>query len=240
MRSEPSGKIPGHLAIIMDGNGRWAERRGMPRIAGHQAGVRATRRIVRAAGKAGIKYLTLFAFSTENFKRPKREVSALFNLLREFIRKDVEELLANDVRLAVIGDLAKLPGDIRRLIAEALERTKDCKKMTLIIAIAYGGRDEIVRAARKFAASGKKKLSEKEFGRLLDTAAFPDPDMLIRTGNEIRISNFLTWQTAYAELYFTPTLWPDFSRRRLLAAIAEYQRRERRFGLTSAQLGAKA
>ena len=240
MRSESPGKLPRHIAVIMDGNGRWAERRRLHRIQGHQAGVKATRRVVRAGRRLGLKYLTLFALSTENLKRPKAEVSALFDLLREFIRKDVDELVSNRIRLGVIGNIGLLPVDIQEMIAEALDRTHNGKAMTLIIAIAYGGRDEIVRATRKFCHSGKKNLTEKEFAGFLDTAEFPDPDMLIRTGNELRVSNFLVWQTAYAELYFTKTLWPDFSRRHLLAAIREYQRRERRFGLTRAQLGSKS
>ena len=239
MRSDRSGRTPRHIAIIMDGNGRWAERRGLLRIQGHQAGVKATRRVVRNARKLGVKYLTLFALSTENLNRPKPEVSALFNLLREFIVKDVEELAENHIRLAVIGNIGRLPRDVQDLVADALDRTKNGKAMTLIIAIAYGGRDEIVRAVKKILHSGQGSVNEHEFGRFLDTAEFPDPDMLIRTGNEIRTSNFLIWQTAYAELYFTKTLWPDFSRRHLLAAVKEYQRRERRFGLTSAQLSSK-
>jgi undecaprenyl diphosphate synthase len=223
----------------MDGNGRWAERKGLFRIQGHQAGIKATRRTVRHARKLGIKYLTLFALSTENLKRPKQEVNALFDLLREFINKDVDELVENGVRLAVIGNIGLLPRDIQDLVADALDRTKSGKAMTLIIAIAYGGRDEIVRAVKKLLHTGQKNIAEHDFAKFLDTADFPDPDMLIRTGNELRTSNCLIWQTAYAELYFTKTLWPDFSRRHLLNAVKEYQRRERRFGLTSAQLSSK-
>ena len=238
MRSEqPPGKLPRHIAIIMDGNGRWAERRGLFRIQGHQAGIKATRRTMRAARQMGIKYLTIFALSTENLKRPAEEVSALFDLLREFINKDIEELFQNGVRVAVIGNIKLLPADVQKMIAGAREKTKNCREMTLIIAIAYGGRDEIIRAARKFAASGRKDITEKEFSQLMDTAEFPDPDLLIRTGDEIRVSNLLVWQTAYSEFYFTKTLWPDFSKRHLEKALKNYQARERRFGLTSAQLG---
>lgn len=240
MRSEGVGRLPRHIAIIMDGNGRWAEQKGLHRIQGHQAGVKATRRVVRAARRLGIKYLTLFALSTENLNRPKSELNALFNLLREFIRKDVDELVENRIRLAVIGNLGLLPVDIQEMVADALDRTQAGKAMTLIIAIAYGSRDEIVRATRKFCHSGKKNLNCEEFSQFLDTAEFPDPDLLIRTGNELRISNFLLWQAAYAELYFTKTLWPDFRSRHLRAAVREYQKRERRFGLTREQLRAKS
>ena len=240
MRSEPSPEpAPAHVAIIMDGNGRWAQNRGMLRILGHQAGIKATRRVVRAARRIGIKYLTLFALSTENLNRPKPELNALFSLLREFIVKDIAEMIENNVRLIVIGRLTLLPRDIQKLIADAVFRTRKLKKMTLVIAIAYGGRDEIVRAAEKFAASGRKKLSQKDFSQLLDTAGIPDPDLLIRTGDELRISNFLVWQSAYTELYFTKTLWPDFSKRHLQKAVREFNARERRYGLTSEQLGPK-
>lgn len=240
MRSDPrSPRLPRHIAVIMDGNGRWAERRGMHRIQGHQAGIKATRRIVRVCRKMGIKYLTLFALSTENLKRPKTELNALFNLFRHFIKKDITEMVENRVRLRVIGRIELLPQDIRKMIAESLERTRNCRAMNLIIAIAYGGRDEIIRAAQKFARSGKRNLNERDFAQMLDTAGIPDPDILIRTGDEIRISNFLIWQIAYAELYFTKTLWPDFSRRHLLKAVKSFQARERRFGLTSEQLGPK-
>jgi undecaprenyl diphosphate synthase len=221
----------------MDGNGRWAQNRGMSRIMGHQAGIEATRSVVRAARKIGVKYLTLFALSTENLNRPKPELNALFSLLREFIVKDIAEMIENNVRLIVIGRLTLLPRDIQELIADAVARTRKLKKMTLVIGIAYGGRDEIVRATEKFARSGRKKLTEKDFSGLLDTAGIPDPDLLIRTGGELRISNFLVWQSAYTELCFTRTLWPDFSRRHLQKAVREFNARERRYGLTSEQLG---
>ncbi len=228
--------LPRHIAIIMDGNGRWAKRRGLSRIYGHQEGVKATKRVVRAVRQLEIPYLTLFALSTENLQRPKQELNALFDLLRQYVKTELDELVEHGIQLKTIGRLELLPKDIQKLVRFALERTKNCKDMTLTIALAYGARDEILRAVEKYARAPSRRLRERSFSQLLDTAQLPDPDLLIRTGGEMRVSNFLLWQIAYTELYFTRTLWPDFRRRHLLQAIKEYQRRERRFGLTSEQI----
>jgi len=232
-------QLPRHIAIIMDGNGRWAKRRGLNRIYGHREGVKATKRVVRIARELKIPYLTLFALSTENLNRPKEELNALFDLLRDYIKKELDELIENGIRLKVIGRLELLPKDIQLLIKDAIEKTKKGKDMVLTIALGYGARDEILRAVEKYSQNPSKKLTEKSFSKLLDTRDLPDPDLLIRTGGEMRVSNFLLWQIAYTELYFTKTLWPDFSRRHFLQAIREYQRRERRFGLTSEQISKK-
>lgn len=236
MKSEPAPEsLPRHIAIIMDGNGRWALARGRDRIYGHRQGISATKKVVKAARRLGIPYLTLFALSTENLKRPARELNALFDLLRNYIQQEIDELVKNGVRLKVIGRVELLPQDIRKLIREALEKSKKGGKLFLTIALGYGGRDEMVRAVNQ-ARLTKKNLSEKDFSALLDTAGLPDPDLLIRTGGELRISNFLLWQMAYSELYFTKTLWPDFAGAELRKAIRFYQTRERRFGLTPEQI----
>ncbi len=232
--------MPKHVAVIMDGNGRWAKRRGQDRIYGHRRGIEATKTTVKDARRMGVSYLTLFALSTENLKRPRRELEALFNLLRGYIRQEIEQLVENGVRLRVIGRTELLPKDLQELIAGALAKSKNCRKMTLTIALCYGGRDEILRAAAKAMRLKKKSLDEKTFSALLDTAGMPDPDLLIRTGGELRISNFLLWQLAYTELYFTNTLWPDFSGKELRKAVKFYQTRERRFGLTSEQIEEKS
>jgi len=223
----------------MDGNGRWAKNKGLARVIGHREGVKATRRVVRQVRKLGIPYLTLYALSTENLNRPKKELQALFNLLRHYIKKELDKLVKNGVQLKIIGRVEVLPKDVQGLIKEAVERSKDCKDMVLIIALAYGARDEILRAFKRLAKAGRKNFSERDFSNYLDTAGIPDPDLLIRTGAEMRISNFLLWQIAYTELYFTKTLWPDFGARHLGKALQEYQRRERRFGLTSEQIQQK-
>ncbi len=235
MKSEPPGPLPRHIAIIMDGNGRWAVARGRDRIQGHRQGIEATKKVVKAARRAGISCLTLFALSTENLKRPARELNALFDLLRDYIKKELAELIKNGIRLKVIGRAELLPKDLQKLIQDALKKSRAGEKMVLTIALCYGGRDEILRAVSR-GPGLRKNLSEKKFGILLDTSGIPDPDLLIRTGGEFRISNFLLWQIAYTELYFTKTLWPDFSSRELRKAIRFYQTRERRFGLTPEQI----
>ena len=232
--------LPRHIAIIMDGNGRWAKRRGLNRIYGHRAGVKATKRVVRAVRQLEIPYLTLFALSTENLQRPKKELNALFDLLRQYINTELDELVEHGIRLKTIGRLELLPPGIQELVRFALKRTRKGKDMTLTIALAYGARDEIIRASEKYAQNPRVKLTEKTFAQLLDTERIPEPDLLIRTGGEMRVSNFLLWQIAYTELYFTRTLWPDFGRSHLVRALREYQRRERRFGLTSEQIQRKA
>ena len=240
--SEESGgaAIPRHIAIIMDGNGRWAKARGLPRNLGHRKGVDAVREVVKACPDLGIEYLTLYAFSTENWKRPASEVSGLMDLLRIFIRSELEQLRRNGVRVRVIGNRDKLPADIVKLVEEAEAKTLDNSRLTLIIALSYGSQDELAQAARRLAEAalrGEIKPEQIDAGmieRNLLTVGIPDPDLLIRTSGEQRLSNFMLWQVAYSELVFTDTLWPDFGRAELAEAIAEYGRRERRYGGSSA------
>ncbi|MGN6597534.1 polyprenyl diphosphate synthase [Sphingopyxis terrae] len=217
-----------HVAIIMDGNGRWAKKRHLPRIAGHRAGVEAVRTIVRAAGDLGIEALTLYAFSSENWKRPEDEVSDLMGLLKRFIVSDIEEFSANDVRLKIIGDWRALAPDVVALIEDAIARTAHNRRTTLAVALNYGAQDELVRAAKAAAAEGE--ISAETIAAHLDTADMPPLDLLIRTSGEVRLSNFLLWQAAYAELYFTDRLWPDFKPADLKAALDHFAARERRFG----------
>ena len=235
------GSAVRHIAIIMDGNGRWAADRGLPRAEGHRQGVESVRRTVEAALALGITHLTLFSFSSENWARPKEEISDLFGLLRRFIRRDLADLHKNGVKIRVIGTRTGLEADILRLIDDAIELTKNNTALNLTIAFNYGARDEIARAARRIAEAAAEgslapsEVTEERFGSYLDTANLPDPDLLIRTSGELRLSNFLLWQLAYAEFVFVDTYWPDFSREQLEAAIAEYQRRSRRFGRISAR-----
>jgi len=228
--------LPRHVAIIMDGNGRWARARGLPRVEGHRRGVDALRRIVRHAGDRGIEVLTLFSFSSENWSRPPDEVRDLMALLHRFVRRDLAELRAANVRVRVIGAREGLDDGIRRLLDEAESETRGNDGLTLVIAFNYGGRDEITRAARRLAedvAAGRIAPAAVDAGALaarLDTAGLPDPDLVIRTSGEIRVSNFLLWQAAYSEFVFLPTCWPDFAAADFDAAIADYRGRERRFG----------
>jgi len=229
-----------HIAIIMDGNGRWAKRRGLPRSQGHQAGVNAARRVTRAAYKRKIPFLTLYALSTENLARPKRELEALSALLRQYLEAELDSLLENEIKIRLIGNRELLGKDLRRRIEEAEKITAAGKKMTLLLAVCYGARDEIARAVNRVA--GRKtgaRISENDLARNLDTEGTPDPDLLIRTGGERRLSNFLLWQLAYSELYFTTVLWPDFKPRHLQAAIDWFQSRERRFGRTDETVSRK-
>jgi undecaprenyl diphosphate synthase len=234
--------IPRHVAVIMDGNGRWAERRGLDRVQGHRAGIEALRATVRAAHELGVRFLTLYAFSTENWSRPKGEVDALMGLLEHYLAAELEELDRNGIRLRAIGRLDRLPEVTRVKLEEALERTRDNSEMTVVFALSYGGRTEIADAARKLARdveSGKldpEQIDEKTFAAYLYDPELPDPDLLIRTGGEARVSNFLLWQIAYAELHVTEVMWPDFRKNDLVEAVLDYQQRERRYGLTSAQL----
>lgn len=223
-----SGHGARHVAIIMDGNGRWAKKRFLPRVAGHKAGVEAVRAIVRAAGDLGIEAMTLYAFSSENWKRPQEEVSDLMGLMKRFIISDLDEFAANDVRLKVIGDWRGLAPDVVALIENALERTAGNKRTTLAVALNYGAQDELVRAAKAAAAAGE--ITAEAIEANLDTADMPPLDLLIRTSGEVRLSNFLLWQSAYAELYFTDRLWPDFTPADLQAALDHFARRERRYG----------
>jgi len=235
--------VPRHVAIIMDGNGRWAAARGLPRVEGHRRGVEALRKTVRAAGDIGIRCLTIFSFSSENWQRPASEIRDLMGLLRRFIRNDLAELHSSNVRVRVIGERADLDPDIRRLLEEAEELTRANSGLTLVVAFNYGARDEIARAARTIAydvAKGVLKpedVTEELIGARLDAADIADPDLIIRTSGEQRLSNFLLWQAAYSELVFLPVYWPDFDRAVLEQAIEEYRRRERRFGGLAAKTG---
>ncbi|PWU00952.1 MAG: isoprenyl transferase [Terriglobia bacterium] len=234
-------RLPAHIAIIMDGNGRWAGRRRLPRVAGHQAGVGPVRNTVETCGRLGVKVLTLYAFSVENWKRPRAEVETLWRLLRYYLRQELPELQKNDVRLQAIGRLDALPAPVRKELEAAVEATSSNRGLLVNLAINYGGRAEIIDAvnailegARLDGSISSLKLDEELIASNLYTASCPDPDLLIRTSGEMRISNFLLWQIAYAELYVTGTLWPDFTRRDLLEAIVEYQKRDRRYGGLSA------
>jgi len=228
--------LPRHIAIIMDGNGRWAKQRGLPRIAGHREGINSVRQIVRAAGELGVEVLTLYVFSAENWRRPRREIGALMRLLRETTEREIDDLMKNDVRLAVIGKLDDVAPSARRVLQDAMDRTKDNKRLLLNLAINYGGRAELIDAIQRLAEDiqtgqvHSESIDEKMFAKYLYTGGLPDPDLLIRTSGEMRISNFLLWQIAYAEIYVTDILWPDFRREHLYRAILDYQRRDRRFG----------
>lgn len=232
---------PRHVAVIMDGNGRWAAERGLPRVEGHRQGVETVRQVVEASIELGITHLTLFSFSSENWSRPEQEIYDLFGLLRRFVRRDLAELHKNGVKITVIGSRIGLEDDILRMLDDAVELTKDNTSLNLIIAFNYGGRDEIARAARRIAEDAKegrlapKDVTQDRFAAYLDTAGLPDPDLLIRTSGELRLSNFLLWQLAYAEFVFVDAYWPDFNKELFVAAIAEYQRRNRRFGGRSAR-----
>lgn len=237
-------KLPSHVAVIMDGNGRWAKQHGQPRVFGHRNGVKAVREITEAAAELGVNYLTLYAFSTENWSRPKLEVGALMHLLVETIHHEVGTLNKNNIRLQAIGDLAKLPEKTHKALLEGIDQTKDNTRMTLVLALNYSARWEILEASRRLAhevAEGRLRpadIDDAAFSGALSTAGIPDPELLIRTSGEARISNFLLWQIAYAELYFSPVLWPDFTKQHFYEAVLDFQHRERRFGKTSEQLGA--
>ena len=223
-------RIPAHIAVIMDGNGRWAKSRRLPRIFGHRAGIASVREIVRTCGELGVKALTLYAFSAENWTRPTAEIHALMRLLEEYIVREAPELQKNRVRLRAIGRVEALPAGARKKLAEAIEATAPNKGLTLVLALNYGGRQEIVDACNRALRAGHKTIDEKTLAHHLDAPDCPEPDFLIRTSGEMRLSNFLLWECAYTELYVTKTLWPDFRKSHLYEAIAEYQRRERRFG----------
>jgi undecaprenyl diphosphate synthase len=238
----PPALPPTHVAIIMDGNGRWAKKRGMPRLEGHRRGVEAVRGVIEGARELGIQYLTLYAFSAENWKRPQDEVGGLMGLLEYFLRKETATLVKNGVRLRTIGRTQDLPPVVRAELDKAIAATAHFTGHTLILALNYGSRNEVIDAARAYAAAvaaGKEKLNDDSwstFSRYLYTSGIPDPDLVIRTSGETRISNFLLLQAAYAEFMFTDVLWPDFTKADLAAALADYARRERRFGLTGDQL----
>jgi undecaprenyl diphosphate synthase len=239
----PGDCVPGHVAIIMDGNGRWATRRGLPRVEGHRRGIEAIRRAVRAAGELGVRYLTIYSFSSENWRRPADEVADLMGLLKRFVRHDLADLHANNVRVRIIGERNGLQADIGALLDEAEGLTRNNDGLTLVVAFNYGGRQEIVRAVRAIAdrvAAGElapAEIDKEVLEAHLDTAGIPDPDLVIRTSGEQRVSNFLTWQTAYSEFVFLPDFWPDFDHAAFKAALEEYARRDRRFGGLGAQVG---
>jgi len=227
-----SGKIPSHVGVIMDGNGRWAQLRGLPRAEGHRVGAERAKEIIELSAEIGIKCLTLYTFSTENWQRPSSEVSMLMRLLEIYLKKELSVLVKRGIVFKVIGEIWRLPENIRALVEETEEKTAANKGMTLVTALSYSGRNEIVRALKKAVASGCDvgELTEDTFSRYLDTEGLPPPDLIIRTSGERRLSNFLLWQSAYAELYFTDTLWPDFDRAEMMLAIQDFQGRERRFG----------
>jgi len=235
-------RLPRHIAVIMDGNGRWAKAHGKPRVFGHKNGVNAVREATEAAAELGVDFLTLYAFSTENWGRPRLEVSALMGLLVETIRKEISTLNENNIRLKAIGDITKLPAKSQKALTEGIANTSSNTGMTLVLALNYSSRQEITNAAKRISQdvqSGKllaANIDDKIFSNYLETKDIPDPELLIRTSGEKRISNYLLWQIAYTELYFTETFWPDFKKQNLYQAIIDYQQRERRFGKTSDQL----
>jgi len=235
-------KLPQHVAVIMDGNGRWAKQKGKLRVFGHRNGVKAVREVTEAAAELGVNYLTLYAFSTENWSRPQTEVSALMRLLIETVRKELSTLTKNNIRLQAIGDLTKLPKATYKALMEGIEKTKHHTRMTLVLALNYSAKWEIMEASKKLAIEVKENklnpddINEEVFSNALSTTGIPDPELLIRTSGEQRISNFLLWQIAYAELRFFPIFWPDFRKEHLYEAILDFQNRERRFGKTSEQL----
>jgi len=235
-------RLPAHVAVIMDGNGRWAKQRNLDRSMGHVEGVNTVRRITEAASELGIKYLTLYTFSTENWNRPKAEVDALMNLVVVAIERETPDLIKNNVRLSMIGDIDRMPEFASTRLRKCIEDTSHCTGLTLVLALSYSSRWELIEACKKIAADVKddkleiEDIDDKVFSDSLTTKDMPDPDLLIRTAGDLRISNYLLWQIAYAELYFTPIFWPDFSKENFYEAIVEYQVRERRFGKTSEQV----
>jgi len=238
-------RLPSHVAIIMDGNGRWARQRGLDRIFGHQQGVNAVREIIETAAELGIRFLTLYAFSNENWRRPDEEVSALMGIMVQSLSNETDTLLKNNIRLKAIGDMERLSNDVRERLLETIELTSVSTGLNLIIAMSYSSRWEIAMAARKISTDVKEgilnplTITEENFERYLTTVGIPDPELMIRTSGELRISNFLLWQAAYAEFYFTDTLWPDFGKDDFYNAIIDFQKRERRFGKTSEQVSEK-
>ena len=240
-----TSRLPCHIAVIMDGNGRWAKQRGLSRITGHRNGVNAVRNLIEAAAELGIKYLTIYAFSTENWTRPDDEVAALMDLMVQSLNNETENLIKNNIRLKTIGENDRFSSDIKKQLNETINKTSTCTGLNLIIALSYSSRWEITNAAKQIAVDVKngtvdtELINETTFEKYLTTAGIPDPDLLIRTSGEMRISNFLLWQMAYTELYITDTLWPDFCKEDLYKAIIDYQSRERRFGKISEQIADK-
>lgn len=243
--ADESTDVPRHIAIIMDGNGRWAKRRGLPRVAGHKKGVETVREIVEACAQLGVSYLTIYTFSTENWKRPKNEVSTLMRLIVKSLQTETNDLHANNIKLTTIGNTDALPSEVRDELNQAIEKTKNNKRLTLNLALSYSGRWELTEAIKSISTLYKNKkvdldeITEKLVSEHLSTKGMPDPDLLIRSGGEYRISNFLLWQIAYSEIYVTKVLWPEFRYTKLIEAIKDYQKRERRFGLVSEQISEK-
>lgn len=232
-------KLPVHIAIIMDGNGRWAKVKNLDRISGHREGMKSVRSVVRAARDLGVRYITLYAFSAQNWQRPEIEVNALMELLKHYLSTESGKLVENGIRLNAIGRLHELPGDVLAALDDTMEKTRHCREMTLTLALSYGGREEIIDAVKRVVSDGiasPEDLGTANFSSYLYTANLPEPDLLIRTSGEMRISNFMLWQLAYTEIYVTKTLWPDFRKGHLVKAILNYQKRERRFGLTGEQV----
>lgn len=234
--------FPKHIAIIMDGNGRWAQAKGLMRIMGHHEGVKAVKTIVEAARESGVEVLTLYAFSTENWNRPKEEVSGLMGLLKKFLQSELEHMLENGIQLRCIGNINALPSDVRNILVETIDSTKHNGKLILNLALSYGGRDELVQAIQTMTqkcldgALAPQDISEETVSEHLFTAGLPDPDLVIRTGGEARLSNFLLWQSSYSEIYFSPVPWPEFNKKEFQHAIADFQKRQRRFGKTGEQV----
>jgi undecaprenyl diphosphate synthase len=235
-------KLPSHVAIIMDGNGRWAQQRGLSRIFGHQQGVNALREVIEAAAELGIGYLTMYAFSTENWSRPDDEVNALMGIMVQSLNNETDTLIKNNIRLMIIGDIERLSVDVRNRLDETLKQTSECTGLNLVVGLSYSSRWEILNAVRKLSADVDRgvlkpvEITEEDFEEYLSTKGIPDPELMIRTSGELRISNFLLWQIAYTELYFTEVLWPDFGKEDFYKAIIDFQKRERRFGKTSEQV----
>lgn len=235
-----TGRIPSHVGIIMDGNGRWAELRGLPRIEGHRRGAERAKEIAELSIELGVKCLTLYAFSTENWQRPQTEVSTLMKILEIYLKSELSDLIKKDIVFRAVGEIWRLPANIQTLIRETEKKTVSNKGMTLVAALSYSGRNEIIRAIRKIMDSDVKsdQITEETFDSYLDTSGLPAPDFIIRTSGEQRLSNFLLWQAAYAELYFTDTLWPDFNKEEFILSIQDFQSRERRFGAIPARMNA--
>ncbi len=230
-------RLPRHVVIIMDGNGRWAKQKKLSRLSGHKEGMKSASLAVKAAKELGIKYITLFAFSAQNWNRPEKEVIALMNLLKQYLESESKELVKRDIKLNAIGRLNELPDDVLDVLNSAIDLTSNCKGMTLTLALSYGGREEIIDAVNSIIEIGDRKaVDEKYFSGFLYTKDLPEPDLLIRTSGEMRLSNFLLWQLAYTEIYVTKTLWPNFRKSHLVRALLNFQKRERRFGLTSDQV----
>jgi undecaprenyl diphosphate synthase len=223
-------KLPKHIAFIIDGNGRWAQKRGLPRTVGHSYGVQAVANTIENCINLGIKYMSFYTFSTENWKRPKEEVDTIFELLRDYLKKDFQEYENKNIRVITSGDLAKLPQDVKEEIEKIKEKTKNCKEFVVNIAINYGGRDEIIKAVNTIINEGKKEVTKETFANYLYTKDLPDPDLIVRTSGEFRTSNFMPYQAAYAEWAFPKTLWPDFNKKKLIKVLLNYQKRDRRFG----------